>query len=836
MSSNDLKKNVEMLSEAQSSLYLFTKNIFAKSFTNFVDGKYIEDTCNYLQKYDRTMRIAARSHFKSTSFYSKISRDVMFEGIKRDLDIKYFSYSYDLAAWHVNQIKTIISKNPYFREIIDLKSTAENVAKFTWDRKHIISIRPTGILTFSRGSKATHIYCMPAKTKIETLNGSKLIKEIKVGDLVKTHLGRYRKVLNVYKRKNYSKIYKIQTKYQTLYLTKNHPILATTINKNTGYCNRKSWRKSQRLKIGHMLHYPKKYIERKVYFSVIKKRKDRKIYNPIPLSSNFAWLLGLYVAEGSGKNRITFSLGSHEKKLIKKTSKILKDFFGKVYLDNSHSWETNVIVNSRCLGETFRKWTGEHAKNKHIPSFIFKSDEQKKASFLKGLIEGDGCIKKNGVTFVSASKQLRDDFVKLCQSISISCTSISFQTTQKGFSSRKRTTIFRCHIHPLDWNKIQTLSENEFIVKNIKRVWPKNEYPEFKWVYNLKVEEDNTYIANGFVVHNCDDILSDPVNLIHPTIILKVSDIFKSVLLESLKPEGEIHIIGSPLSNADIYFDPDIQKRFHFKSTPAIIKDNNGNEIPAWPEFYTLEKIKDKIKTMGEKIFAAEMMMTPYYSTDTFFKKEQLRKDVVNPQLKNIRLYEGINTSDLVVAGLDIGKKKHPADLTIFRIKNNKAIQVHRKQMRKWPYYTGKPFNQMKPSQVEYCKEAIKNFGISYLYYDNTRGEFEGAKDSGLLTTHFVPVVFTPKMRIQMATEFEKAVLNKQIEIFDDEEMLNSICSVTNDLMTMETAGGSNHGDCFWSTALALIGLSKFGNFDVKGRIPSSGSPGVFEKETPKGW
>lgn len=490
---NELSKNVEILSEAQSSLYSFTKNIFAKSFTNFIDGKYIENTCNYLQKYDRTMRIAARSHFKSTSFYSKIERDIMFEGMKGDLDIKYFSYSYDLAAWHVGQIKSLISKNPYFEELIDLKTLAENVAKFTWDRKHIINIRPAGILTFARGGKATHIYL--------------------------------------------------------------------------------------------------------------------------------------------------------------------------------------------------------------------------------------------------------------------------------------------------------------------------------------------------------DDILSDATNPIHPTIILKVSDIFKSVILESIKPGGEIHIVGSPLSTADLYFDPEIQKAFHFKSFPGIIKDSEENEIPTWPEFYTLEKLKAKIPVMGEKAFAAEIQMTPYYSTDSFFKKEQLRKDVVNPQLKNIRLQEGFNTSDLVVAGLDIGKKKHPAILEIFHIKNNKAIQIHRKLMRNWSYYTGKPFDPFRPSQVEYCRKAIKNFGISYLYYDNTRGEFEGAKDSGLLTTHFVPIVFTPKMRIQISTEFEKAVLNKQIEIFDDEEMLDSICSVTNDLMTIETAGGKFHGDDFWALALALIGLSKFGNSDITDRIPRVGSPSIFDSnKIPKGF
>ena len=493
MDNQTLKENVQILGEAQQSLYLFTTHIFAKSFTNFIGGAYVEESCNELQKYDRTMRLAFRSGFKSTSFYSKIMRDIMFSGIKEDLDIRYFSYKEELAGWHISNIKSLIGKNPYFTEIINLKGSAENVAQYTWDRKHIIKIRPVGIVSASRGLKASSIYC--------------------------------------------------------------------------------------------------------------------------------------------------------------------------------------------------------------------------------------------------------------------------------------------------------------------------------------------------------DDILSDPANPIHPTIILKINALFKSVVLESLKRGGEIHIIGSPLSQADLYFDPAIQKEFHTTFHPAIKKDNDGNEISAWPEFYSLEQIKKKIYVMGEKAFQAEMMMEPYYSTDSYFKKEQLRKDVVNVRLKNIRLVEGFNTTNLVVAGMDIGKKKHPSVLEVFEISNGKAIQIHRKVMKGWKYYSGKKFDPFKPTQVEYCKEAIKNFGIGYIYYDNTRGEFEGASDSGLLTPHFVPIVLTPKMRVQISTDFEKTVLNKQLEILDDEDMLNSICSVTNDLISIETASGT-HGDEFWAVALGLIGHSKFGMSDGEDKKIRVGSHSIFGegKKIPKGW
>lgn len=491
MNNSDLQKEIKLISDAKTNFFLFTSKIFARGVPGFIGGPFVEKCCNYFQKWDRTMRIAARSHFKSFSYYAYIESLIMYRGINEDLDIRYFSFNERMAGEHIQKVKALIRNNPYFDELIDLKSTAENVGLWTWDKKHFINLRPQGIISFARGMKA------------------------------------------------------------------------------------------------------------------------------------------------------------------------------------------NIIL--------------------------------------------------------------------------------------------------------------------------------------------------------------CDDILSDPANAIHPTTILKVNNIFRSVVLESIKPGGEIHVIGSPISRADLYYIPEIQKEFHTVFFPALIKDENENEVPQWPEFYTLKKIKDKISVMGEKVFAAEMMLEPYYSADAFFNKEQLRKDIVNPQLKNIRLIEGQNTHHLVVAGLDIGKKKHPATFQIFEVKDGKAIMIHHKVMKKWAYYTGEPFDPLKPSQVEYCKEAIKKFCIDKIYYDNTRGELEGASDMHYLTPHFVPVVFTHKMKVQLATDFEKAVLNKQLEIFDDEEMLNSICSVTNDLLSIESAIG--HADCFWSVALALIGFNAFDASSKQDKGIAVGSPSIMDAEKPpKGW
>lgn len=830
-----LKEKIEILAKSQRDFAYFVTHIFSKSIRGFVGGKFVEDACRYITKYDKTMRVAFRSGFKSTLYHAFVLWNIMFRGMNEDLDIRIFSFNERMANEHVQKIRTYIENNPYFDELINYKPLAENVIKCSWDRKHITTVRPVGMVSFHRGMKADilllddiysdpssaidphlilkindifrgiilksikpggqihvtgstisrsdiffdpeiresfHIrwepaikkdesgnevpawpemytleklkkedlknmgenrfqvemmlqpfystdsffnkeylrkkivnpllrnfrifeplhtnnlviagwdlgmkkhpadfqvyeiknnkaimihhksmkwlyytgkrydpfhpsqveYCLPANTRIEVLNGSKTIKEIQVGDLVKTHKGRFKKVLRVYKRWIRTSVCKLKTKYQTLYLTRNHKILSSKRWKGS-YEGGRYWRRAERIKVGDLLHYPQHFKKPKcLYFHRPQKGYAGKRFKRQMLTIDLAWLFGIYTAEGSSpKRRIYFTFGSHELELIEKTKRLLTKYFGQAKEDKSHYWSTNVYINSISLSKTFRRWFGSNAREKHVPEFILKSSERYKASFLKGLIEGDGSV-RTVVRFDSASERLRNQFIQLCNDLSISCYSVS---DGKNISPQgKEFHIYWCSIRKIDWNKIKTIADDEYKIISNEKVLLKDEgLLEFKHVYNLEVEEDNSYIANGFIVHN--------------------------------------------------------------------------------------------------------------------------------------------------------------------------------------------------------CMEAIKSFGIDKIYYDNTRGELEGAAGSGLLTPEFIPVVLTSKYRRAIANEADKIVSNQQIEIFDDEDLLNSICGVTKDLVSIQTS--QSHGDAFWALVLAMIGFSQNEVSSKTDKEIRTGSPGIFGflSKIPKGW
>ena len=302
-----------------------------------------------------------------------------------------------------------------------------------------------------------------------------------------------------------------------------------------------------------------------------------------------------------------------------------------------------------------------------------------------------------------------------------------------------------------------------------------------------------------------DDPFQDPDNELNPLIIYKINEIFKSNIMDMpTEPGGELHVCGTPQTNEDFFFDKKVTARFRVQVLPAIFKDSTtGEEKALWPEWMNLEELYRKREERTDRIFSREYMCTPVYSTKGFFKKDKLKANIINKDLTIWKPRIRYDTTSHIVAGFDIGKKTHPSHLAVFELRNNKLVMIHQKWMDGWPYSNGKEFYDNHPSQLEYLKMVIRNFGIRELKYDNTRGEFEAFAEQNLLPREMVPIVFTNRLKSAGATAFDKLVERKLIEIVDEDRLIGQICAVTNDLRAIQTRWG--HGDSFWSIVLAIL-------------------------------
>lgn len=114
------------------------------------------------------------------------------------------------------------------------------------------------------------------------------------------------------------------------------------------------------------------------------------------LSSDDAYLMGLYIAEGSYEKTGRITITTSDDQII--------DFLcSKDFIKNQE-------FHYRKGGKEFIKWLSNYvdlskkALNKEIPSFFLKADKETQIEFLRGLFDGDGCAIKDGrVTYSSSS-------------------------------------------------------------------------------------------------------------------------------------------------------------------------------------------------------------------------------------------------------------------------------------------------------------------------------------------------------------------------------------------------------------------------------------------------
>ena len=290
-----------------------------------------------------------------------------------------------------------------------------------------------------------------------------------------------------------------------------------------------------------------------------------------------------------------------------------------------------------------------------------------------------------------------------------------------------------------------------------------------------------------------DDPFQDPANKLDPKIIHRVNDIMKTQIIDIPSKGAFLHIAGTAQTKDDFFFDTDFLSRFETRVLPAEVDPKN--KIALWPEHMSWEELQARKKERGEKIYNQEYLCSPIYSESSFFNEEQLASMCYD--LPNLLCSQEHDFGDDdIIGGWDLGKHRHPAHFTIFRVHGDPEKGMWEQLHQKW-------FDNIDHTkQLEYVSMAIENFNIDKVYYDNTRGEFEVLAEKNDLPNEMIGVSFTLKKKNAMAVEFDKRRTNAKIKLINDERQKRSILSVQNDLSAIETMDG--HGDAFWSISLCF--------------------------------
>jgi len=293
--------------------------------------------------------------------------------------------------------------------------------------------------------------------------------------------------------------------------------------------------------------------------------------------------------------------------------------------------------------------------------------------------------------------------------------------------------------------------------------------------------------VNGVAVY--DDILRDPSNPLSYTDLVKIEDHFFAEGINIPIRGAFLVVAGTPMLPNDLLLKLKNDKRFLYRSLPALNPDEEHDVLMDPPYDRKWLELQAGTTPQLQRAFQSEFMLTPFLSTQSFFDYNGIHA-VINPNLKNYSVHSKPSVStDLVVGGFDIGKRKHPSHLSVLMQQGDKVVQLHQSFLDNMNYN----------DQVDYLKTAIQTFGIDKLYVDNTRGEL-GERG---LPSQCRMFTFSQRLKSEMAQIFEALVTQKRLEILNDDRFISQILCVDSDLKAPVTPMG--HGDSFISMMLGCF-------------------------------
>lgn len=391
--------------------------------------------------------------------------------------------------------------------------------------------------------------CFIAGARVRTDKGEKQIEDIGVGDKVLTHKGRYRRVYHKMKRPYKGKVFSI--KYwgdsgSVLQMTEEHPLLVCRrqVKEYRNLSFNTEWLRADQVKEGDYLAYPilrketeKEIIEKETIktFSLSVEKPFIYNYRPvvnllipfgngqhvtqksleISLDPDFYRLVGYYLAEGHVDNDhyLTFTFNIGEKNLLDDVKELVSRYFGKEVLEGKvrNNGQTLTLC-STLAARFFRREFGSTNKTKHIPAWMLESPKLHLEELIRGLWRGDGSYdqKANMFRYSSVTRPLaygfRDALLKLGVVASINAQKRlpPKQMMHTVVVSRVSNALFGQIVGKNAPNGRKEGSpfyiDENYIYLPIKSIKVEELNTN---VYNFSVEEDESYVAEGVVSHNC---------------------------------------------------------------------------------------------------------------------------------------------------------------------------------------------------------------------------------------------------------------------------------------------------------------------------------------------
>lgn len=416
----------------------------------------------------------------------------------------YPGFDYELAAWCEIEDAAIKAHNALFPQWAD-----RNLGDIC--KVNPSDVPDCDVLTYS-------FPCFVRGTLIHTERGFIPIEQVTTFDRVLTHTNKYQRVLAVGSRDN-APLLKVRGMcFKDIICTPNHPFYVRKRYKEwdnpTRRWNRKfaapEWIAAENLTRDHYIGYAINTKSEYPKWDGVIGTRWKKQCNELSerfINPRFWYLMGRYVGDGWKRtsktgNGIVICCSERNEHLLKRACESV-GFTPTI--DRSRT-VTKYIISSNELYAFVDRY-GYKAHGKRVDEETINLPTEQLKAFVNGYIDSDGCFTEKEFKATSVSEELMYG-MQQCITKVYRCPVRMYWCKRPETTVIEGRTVNQRDSHSIVWHTDKRKQDKAFCEGNY--VWfPVKEVVNLDGtatVYNMEVEVDNSYTANGAIVHNCQDI------------------------------------------------------------------------------------------------------------------------------------------------------------------------------------------------------------------------------------------------------------------------------------------------------------------------------------------
>lgn len=356
-------------------------------------------------------------------------------------------------------------------------------------------------------------YCLLGDALIRMADGTdKPIREVRVWDTVFTAEGNLGTVKQLHARQHEGELANVRLWGHThLRLTPNHSVLTERGYVEAGDLEAGDWVRIPRvtpvncrvLQTSQHVAKVKAYAGGGRTDETWNNHSVKELPDLIELTHGMGRLVGLYAAEGfsGGPHEVCWAFNINEREtLAEEVLTLLRDELGES--GNCCENKANGCVVTLCGKQWvafFKSLCGQYSHAKSFHADVMSGPDEFLEGVLSGWLDGDGSRRRGGLIGATVSKSLAANMFSIANRLG-RLPSVVREKPQRNKYAKKRRHVWKVFIPDSDKGSYRAKQDDAALWRKVRSVELE---PYSGPVFNIGVEGDNSYIAEGVGVHNC---------------------------------------------------------------------------------------------------------------------------------------------------------------------------------------------------------------------------------------------------------------------------------------------------------------------------------------------